>query len=192
MTISDVFGDLPTLTTNRLCLRRLTHADLPDIFAYTSDPAVAHYIRRPLHHTLTEAQDYLTTFLDAYQRGEVAPWGIEHQHDQKIIGTCGFLYWNVEHARAEVYYALAQTYWGHGYMPEAVDAVLNFGFAAMQLNRIDGVCWVQNTASARVLEKVGMHFEGILRQFIFVKGAFRDLRWYSILHHEYLHRHSDR
>ena len=89
--------------------------------------------------------------------------------------------------RAELYYVLAQNYWGRGYMTEAVEAVLGFGFGVMHLNRIDGVCWVENTASARVLEKVGMQFEGILRQFIFVKGAFRDLRWYSILHNEYLH-----
>lgn len=99
MNITDVFGDLPMLITDRLRLRRLTQADLQDIFTYTSDPIVAQYIRRPLHRSLADAEEYLNTLLDAYQQGEVAPWGIEHQHDQKIIGTCGFLYWSIEHAR---------------------------------------------------------------------------------------------
>jgi len=185
MNIADVFSDLPSLTTERLLLRRLAEADLDDLFAYTSDPEVARYIRRPLHHSRAETQEYLNTFLDAYRRGEIAPWGVEHKRDGKVIGTCGFVYWSVEHARSEVYYALSRNYWGQGYMPEAVRSVMGFGFHTMQLNRIDGTCWVENTASARVLEKVGMRFEGTLRQFVYVKGAFRDIRWYSILRDDY-------
>ncbi len=185
MNVADIFSKLPVLTTERLLLRRLTAADLDNLFAYTSDPEVAKYIRRPLHHSRADAKAYFTTFLDAYRQGDVAPWGIEHRRDRGIIGTCGFLYWSSEHARSQVYYALARPYWGQGYMPEAVRAVLTFGFETMQLNRIDGTCWVENAASARVLEKVGMHVEGILRQFVFVKGAFRDIRWYSLLRDEY-------
>ena len=112
MNISDVFGDLPALETEQLRLRRLTEADLDDLFAYTSDPEVARYIRRPLHRSRADTQEYLDTFLDAYRRGEVAPWGIEHKRDRRIIGTCGFLYWSLEHARSEVYYALVRAYWG--------------------------------------------------------------------------------
>jgi hypothetical protein len=86
MEVSDIFSELPVLATARLHLRRLTEADLDHLFAYTSDLEVARHIRRPLHRSRADAQDYLTSFLDAYHQGGVAPWGIEHKRDGKIIG----------------------------------------------------------------------------------------------------------
>jgi ribosomal-protein-alanine N-acetyltransferase len=186
MSNQDIFRHLPVLITERLKLRPLTVDDVDDVFTYTSDPEVAKFIRRPLHVTRADAEAYVRAFVEAPVRGGASPWGIEHCHDGKLIGTCGFYYLNGEDARAEIYYALSRAYWGRGYMTEAVRAVLDFGFNKLMLNRIDGACWAGNIASARVLEKVGMQFEGVWRQFIFVKGAFRDIRWYSILREEYL------
>ena len=186
MNDQDFFRELPVLTTSRLLLRPLTMGDVDDVFAYTSDPVVAQHIRRPLHRVRADAEAYVSAFIDSSQRGEPAPWGIEHREDGKLIGTCGFYYLNRDDVRAEIFYALSRTYWNYGYMTEAARAVLDFGFNTQNLNRIDGACWAGNTASARVLEKNGMRYEGVWRQFIFVKGAFRDIRWYSILRNEYL------
>jgi ribosomal-protein-alanine N-acetyltransferase len=185
MNKQEVFRHLPVLITERLKLRPLTMDDVDDVFAYTSDPEVARFIRRPLHETRADAEAYVRAFVEAHGRGEASPWGVEHVQDGKIIGTCGFYYLNEHDARAEVYYALSRAYWKHGYMTEAVRAVLKYGFNEIGLNRIDGACWAENTDSAHVLEKVGMQYEGVWRQFIFVKGAFRDIRWYSILRQEY-------
>jgi ribosomal-protein-alanine N-acetyltransferase len=89
------------------------------------------------------------------------------------------------HSRAEIGYALSRRYWGEGYMSEAVNAVIEFGFREMLLNRIMARCEVNNIASARVMEKVGMQLEGILRQHLFVKGRYWDLKIYSILREEF-------
>jgi [ribosomal protein S5]-alanine N-acetyltransferase len=70
-------------------------------------------------------------------------------------------------------------------MSEAVSAVIDFGFREMQLNKIQARCEVNNIASARVMEKVGMQLEGILRQQLFVKGRYWDLKTYSILREEF-------
>ena len=185
MNDQDSFRELPVLTTSRLLLRSLTMDDVDDVFAYTSDPVVAQYIRRPLHQVRADAAAYVSTFVENSRRGDPAPWGIQHRADGKLIGTCGFYYLNRDDVRAEIYYALSRAYWNCGYVTEAAEAVLDFGFNALNLNRIDGACWAGNTASARVLEKIGMRYEGIWRQFIFVKGAFRDICWYSILRDEY-------
>jgi len=67
-------------------------------------------------------------------------------------------------------------------MPEAVRAVLDFGFEALELNGIQARCQVENIASERVLQKVGMRFEGVLRQHHRMKGACRDMKLYAPLH----------
>lgn len=126
----------------------------------------------------------MTSVMDQYRNHQVAPWGVVHKGNMKLIGTCGFIYWIPDHARAEIGYALSRTYWGEGYMTEAVREVISFGRRTMELNRIEARCRTENTASARVLEKVGMKFEGILRRHIFSKGAYHDMKMYSILRSE--------
>ena len=90
-----------------------------------------------------------------------------------------------EHARAELGYVLSREHWGKGLMPEAVRAVMAFGFEKLSLNRIQARCIAENLASARVMEKAGMTFEGTLRESEFIKGAYRDIKLYSILRREY-------
>jgi ribosomal-protein-alanine N-acetyltransferase len=89
-----------------------------------------------------------------------------------------------EHARAELGYVLSREHRGKGLMPEAVRAVIRFGFGRMELNRIQARCVAENTASARVMEKVGMTYEGTLRESEYIKGAFWDIKIYSILRRE--------
>jgi ribosomal-protein-alanine N-acetyltransferase len=90
-----------------------------------------------------------------------------------------------EHARAELGYVLSREHWGRGLMPEAVRAVIRFGFGRMGLNRVQARCIAENVASARVMEKAGMAYEGTLRESEFIKGAYRDMKLYSILRREY-------
>ena len=78
-------------------------------------------------------------------------------------------------------YELARELWGKGIATEAVRAVLGYGLGTLGLNRIGAYCWDGNVASQRVMEKAGMHHEGTPRQIRFAKGAYRDLRYYSML-----------
>ena len=82
---------------------------------------------------------------------------------------------------ATVSFNLAKALWGQGYTTEAAGAVIRAGFMHYGLNRIEGTCMLGNVASARVMEKVGMRFEGMLRQYVWAKDAFHDLKLYAIL-----------
>jgi ribosomal-protein-alanine N-acetyltransferase len=73
--IEDVFGDLPTLETDRLILRPLRAEDVGDVFAFTSDPEVACYARWSAHTSIDDTRRFVQRDLDLYRRGEVAPWG---------------------------------------------------------------------------------------------------------------------
>lgn len=111
--------------------------------------------------------------------------GIEYKDTGKLIGTIDYISWNTQHKSAEIGYVLSQDYWGKGVMTEAAKEVIAFGFEQMDLTRIQAKCFAENIGSERVMQKSGMTFEGILRKSMFIKGAHRDLKMYSILKEEY-------
>lgn len=176
-----LFARLPRLATDRLVLRPLETGDLQAVYDYASDPQVARYTTWHPHTSLLDSRAFLYAVLDQYNRGDVSPWGLEHREEGRLIGTCGFVGYTPEHGRAELGYALSRRYWGQGYMTEAATAVIAHGFTRFDLNRIEAMCDHENIASARVLEKCGMRFEGILRDFLRIKGHYRSVRMYAIL-----------
>lgn len=185
MMIEDIFRDIPTLETGRIILRPMRMDDADDIFAYASDPEVAKHVVWDTHASIEDSKSFLGSVLEQYNNGMVSSWGIEERASGKLIGTCGFVYWNITHARAEIGYALGRAYWGRGYMTEAAGQITAFGFESMKLNRLEARCEVANVGSAKVMQKIGMSYEGILRQQIFVKGHYQDLMMYSILRSEW-------
>ncbi|MDQ3923896.1 MAG: GNAT family N-acetyltransferase [Actinomycetota bacterium] len=186
--VREVLKNLPTLETERLILRKMTLDDAKAVFAYASDPEVTHYVIWEMHRTIEDSTAFLELALDKYESGGEPDWGIVYKGGHCLVGTCGFVNWDVDHTRAEIGYVLHKDYWGRGLMPEAVRAMIGFGFEQMGLNRIEARCIAKNTASARVMEKAGMTYEGTLREREFVKGAYRDMKLYSVLRSEYHRR----
>lgn len=176
---------LQELETERMILRKITRDDVQDMFEYCSDPKMTPYVTWPTHTSLDDTMKFIGAIENHYLNGEVAPLGIEDKQTRKLIGTCGFVSWNMNHSRAEVAYAIASLYWGQGYMTEAIKAIIQFGFDR-NLVRIEARCHPDNIGSARVMEKCGMIYEGILRKHLFAKGKFEDLKIYSIINDELL------
>ena len=168
---------VPQLETPRLVLRQLGLHDAAAIFAYASDPEVARYTFWHAHQSLEDSHRFITWLTS----GEVACWAIVLRAHSTLIGTCFLHSFNQPHRRAEIAFNVARREWGQGYATEAVRAVLQAGFMYWQLNRIEGTSMLANSASARVMEKAGMHFEGILRQYAFAKGTFHDMKLYAAL-----------
>lgn len=103
-----------------------------------------------------------------------------------IIGRCGLHNWNITHHRAEIGYNMVEEdYKQKGFMTEAVNAVIDYGFNALNLNRIEAIVGIGNIASLRILEKYNFIKEGHLRQHHFVSGAYEDSILMSKLNIEY-------
>jgi ribosomal-protein-alanine N-acetyltransferase len=183
--IDELLAELPTLETERLVLRKITPADQTDIFAYASDPEVSKYMPWDPHQSQADTFEYLASVFKRYENHTPGPWGIVHKRDGKLIGTCAYHDWQRTDRRAEIGYVLSRSYWGQGYMVEATRAMIAFGFRELGLNRIQAMCDLPNTGSARVMEKVGMRFEGVLREYFFEKGRYIDMKLYSILRNEW-------
>lgn len=181
MKVEEVFHDFPRLETERTLLRKITLDDVQEMFEYCSDEDVAKYTTWHAHQKIEDTIGFIHFLLHRYEHKQPASWGIEDKTSGKLIGTCGYVMWNPAHSKAEIGYALSKKYWGKGYMTETAGKVVEFGFTAMRLARIEAVCHPENIGSSRVMEKVGMKYEGCLRSYAFVKGKHQDVRMYSIL-----------
>jgi ribosomal-protein-alanine N-acetyltransferase len=106
------------------------------------------------------------------------------QIEAALVGTCD-LRISREHGRGELGYWLRRACWGRGLVPEAVRAVIRHGFEHEGLERIQARCAVENAASARVMEKAGMSYEGTLRRYERIGGELRDMKFYAILREEH-------
>ena len=181
MDVKTVFVPFPTLETPRLILRALRMDDLHDLYRYASDPSIDQYTPWAHYQSLEEAHEDLTGYVAQYRAGEMGVWGIESRADQRLLGICNFSYWQPRDRRAEVGYTIARDSWGQGLATEAVHALISFGFRRMNLVRIEALCMPDNIASERVLQKVGMQFEGLLRSYQMWRGKPQDLKMYALI-----------
>lgn len=184
--LTNLFKKIPDLTTDRLLLRRIRIADAPDMYEYSKDPDVTKYLLWDPHPNVEHTRNYIDYLQDRYRDGKYYDWAIVLKSNGKMIGTCGFSAIYPEHRYAEVGYVLNPAFRGQGYAGEALSAVLDFAFRRMALNRVEAKCVAENASSERVMQKVGMQFEGIARSALLVKNEFRDIKIYAMLRDEYL------
>jgi len=145
-------------------LRPPTLDDARDLFErYTRDPEVARYLTWRPHTSLRNTQVFLRRLLQAHRRGTSRPWVITTRDDDHPFGMIEL---RPGGHRAEIGYVLARPWWGRGYMTEAASAVAEWGLARPTIYRVWAVTDVDNAASGRVLEKIGMLREGLLRAWL--------------------------
>jgi ribosomal-protein-alanine N-acetyltransferase len=189
--ICRIFSHMPELQTDRLILRRMRLSDARDMYDYASRPEVTRYLLWSPHPDIYHTEDYLRYIATRYATGSFYDWAVILKKSDRMIGTCGFTTIDCPHDAAEIGYVLNPDHHGMGIATEAVEAVLAFGFEKLLLHRIEARFMEGNVASLRVMEKVGMHFEGYRRESMLVKGSYRTIGTCSILFDEYVRRKSE-
>ena len=184
-TIYNVFARFPELETERLYLRALRVSDAPDMHDYAKRPETTRYLLWNPHPDLDYTRRYLEYLMGRYRLGQFYDWALINKEDGKMIGTCGFVKFDLPHNCAEIGYVLNPDYHGQGLMPEAAKRILQFGFSVLGLHRIEARYMAANTPSRHVMEKLGMTFEGIQRGRMLVKGLYRDIGTCAILASEF-------
>ena len=111
------------------------------------------------------------------------PWAIELNGD--FIGSCGLFGWNRTWRKCSVGYELARAAQGHGYMQEALISVISWGFAKMELNRIEAQTHPENKRSSALLRRLGFVEEGRLRQAAYWADQYQDMLQFSLLRQEW-------
>ncbi|MBE6553719.1 MAG: GNAT family N-acetyltransferase [Ruminococcaceae bacterium] len=180
-----VFSHLPELTTPRLTLRRMMVADTEDMYEYASRPDVTKYLTWYPHPDRHYTREYLQYLGNRYAAGMFYDWAVIYEPDCKMVGTCGFTAFNCAADSAEVGYVLNPSYWGKGIATEALTRVLYYAFHDLKLHRVEAKYIEGNERSRRVMEKVGMTFEGIMREGMLIKGSYVNVGICSILRSEW-------
>ena len=162
-------------------LRQPTLDDARAIFeTYAQDTEVTRFLTWRPHSTIGETRDFLQSRLDAWRKQSGFTWAITLL-DQKLIGAIAL---RVRDFKADAGYVIARPFWNQGYATEALQAIVDWALAQPQIHRVWAVCDVDNRASARVLEKVGMAREGVLRRWIMhpnISDKPRDCLCYAIV-----------
>ena len=181
MDLKALFSPFPTLPTPRLILRALRPTDLADLYAYASDPEIDRFTPWTHYESLAEARADLDHYVAEYETEGMGVWGIEHRADQRLIGIINFSRPHPRNRRVEMGYTIARPHWGQGLATEAARALVTFGLEQMHLARIEAVCLPENAASARVLQKIGMQYEGLLRNYQIWRGKPCDLQMWAVV-----------
>ena len=170
-----IFKKMPTIRTARLTLRKMSVSDSADMYDYSRRSIVTKYLLWTEHESETQTYNFLSDVSDWYKRGAYFDWAVTLTDSGKMIGTCGFTSIDFENGRAEVGYVLNPDFWGRGIATEAVSAVIEFAFKELGANRVEAHFIEGNNASLRVMEKCGMSFEGYLRQYMLIKGEYKNI-----------------
>jgi RimJ/RimL family protein N-acetyltransferase len=153
---------LIVLETERLVIRRLTEDDAEFILGLLNQPSFLRYIGDKGVRNTADAVKYLQTGpLASYERVGYGPYLVKLKNTDVPVGMCGLLKRDTL-PDADVGFAFLPDYWSRGYAFEAVAAVMTYGREVLGLLRIVAITSLDNHASIRLLEKVGLRFEGLI------------------------------
>jgi RimJ/RimL family protein N-acetyltransferase len=178
------------ITTSRLLIRPFTMDDLDDLHAIQSREDVARYLywgprtREEVAEKLAERTGMTVLEKD----GDSLVLAVELRESGALIGDVNLWWLSEEHRQGEFGFVLHPDHHGHGYAGEAATEMLRLGFEGLGLHRITGRADGRNTASARVMEKLGMRREAYFVQNEIVKGEWTDEVVYAMLASEWTDR----
>ncbi|XHH07774.1 MAG: GNAT family N-acetyltransferase [Candidatus Bathyarchaeia archaeon] len=182
MVIANGSSQKPIVQTKRLDLRDFEESDWVAVHEYGSNPHVVRYMdwgpntEEETHRFIQKSIGYQAESPRIHY-----PLAIVIREQNRLIGGCGVYVSNIESRIGWIGYCLNQQFWGQGYATETARSLLEFGFNNVNLHRIFAFCDPANVASAHVMEKIGMKYEGHFRDSVFSKGKWHDELYYAIL-----------
>ena len=177
-------GTVP-LETDRLVLRRTVKSDIDEFFFIQLNPNIRRYLgTNRLGDDLEKNRKYFNE--EKYNELNYYRWTIVRKEDNKILG-CIYLNIHDEKARtAGIDYWIREDAWGNGYTTEASRKILNFAFDTLNINRIESCGGKDNPGTYKVMEKIGLKYEGERKEGIFYYyGGLENLVLYGITKEEY-------
>lgn len=174
------------LSTERLLLRRFQRKDAESMYRnWASDPDVTQFLTWPAHKTVSMTERTLQEWIDRYQNASFYQWAIVPNDLGEPIGSISVVSVDEDAETAEIAYCIGRKWWHQGYVSEAARAVIYFLFHDVRINRLMARHDTQNPNSGAVMQKCGMHFEGILRSAAQNNQGTVDVAVYSMLADEF-------
>jgi RimJ/RimL family protein N-acetyltransferase len=180
------------LETERLILRPPSTLDAPRMSGLGGEYEVARgTLTMPHPYTEADASDFIDSTKVGWEKLSPCIFAIIHKAEQALIGMIG-VHTRAEHKHADLGYWIGIPYWNQGYATEAARGTIDWCFEQLGLNRVYAEHFGSNPASGKVMQKIGMTYEGTLRQHYIRFGAVQDVLIYSILRSEWAARQKSR
>jgi len=178
--------DLIPLKTARLELRPLLPNDAGEIEQLLNDRELASNTESiDFPYPPGDAAGWIDRNHDRWKVGEAYVLAICQKETERLIGTVELVA-NKQHHRAELSYWIGRNFWNQGFATEAAGGIVTFGFTELGFARITSQHFARNPASGRVLEKIGMRFEGTRKGHIRKWNQFEDVNIYGMLARDFL------
>lgn len=173
------------IVTERLILRRYGHDDIPDVLGLASHPSFAWLISENIPATEEDIRKYIDLQISyqPFEKDKVFELAAERKEDGKVIGLMGMI--RRDHRQGEIGWGLGVEYRGQGYATEAARALMDYGFHSLGLYRIHADTNSDNLASWRIMERIGMRREALLRGSVYEEGKWLDRYIYGMLADEW-------
>ncbi len=164
----------PILETKRLYLKKFDKKNLSFLHAIRTDKTVTEMAGIKKHTSLSETEDLMNKTISSYSTGNALWWILFLKNNQEPIGYAGI--WNIqkEHLKGELGYMLKPSYFNKGYMTEALQTIIDFGFNKLFLHRLEAYIDSDNIASINLLRKFNFQQEAFLKEDYIFKGSFRN------------------
>lgn len=173
------------IETERLILRRFTAEDAQAMFRnWASDDEVTKYLTWPTHANVGVTEYVLNDWVKRYDQPDYYHWGLELKETGELFGDIAVVRFAEPILEGELGWCMGKAWWGKGYMPEAARAVLKALFS-VGFNRVCAAHDVNNPKSGRVMQKIGMQKEGVLRQAGRNNQGIVDMALYAILRSDF-------
>ncbi len=180
-------GTRPSLSTERLLLRPFSLSDARDVQRLAGDKSIADTtLSIPHPYEDGAAEEWISKHQETFDRGEGVTFAVTTKTDGTLIGAISLMGVREGH-QAELGYWIGKTYWDKGFCTEAARAVLQYAFREMDLLRVHACHLSRNPSSGRVMQKIGMQYEGRRRQHVKKWNIPEDLELYGILRSDWDH-----
>jgi [ribosomal protein S5]-alanine N-acetyltransferase len=178
----NLFDADTVVATENFDLRPMRYADAPDLLTHFGDPETVEFMDIDALTTLEDARGVVRWADGVREFGEGLRWVVRDRATGAFIGTAGFNTLEVDRGRrGEIAYDLARDFWGKGVMSEILPAVIDIGFGALGLRRLEAFVTPGNQRSIRLLARHGFVQEGRLRDYGYWKDRFWDQLVFSRL-----------
>jgi len=176
------------MKTQRLRIDPLTETDAEGFLHLYSDPDVMKWLPVPPLSDIGAARALLATYVARIEAGEQFRWAIRTHEDDAIIGALKLDTPNDASRASEIGYMLVKEAWGKGYATEAMRALIEYAFHRLNRHYLEALIYADNTASRKLVERLGFKLEGYFREHEWneEEGRYLDDCVYTLLEQEYV------
>jgi len=176
-----------TIETERLILRRFEYSDIDSMLRnWIADEQTQWDYGEPCYSTPEAVRELFDKkYIVSYSGNDYYRWAVIEKESGECIGQIAYFLLDTKNRHGEIEYVIGPAFRGKGYATEMTRAVIAFGFEKINLHRIEIDCRTANEASRRVIEKCGLTYEGVFRDFFWRKDHFEGRRVFSILKQDY-------